>query len=67
MLGKPKYKMGDKVEFMIDGQPMEGEIFIVDAYGTFGYPDDVSYDIMGMLGPQECLFKHIPEDCIKPL
>ena len=68
MLGKPKYKRGDLVEFelLVDGRIVSlfGEIFIVDAFGTFEQRSEVSYDIMVEKshftgGP--CLYKHIEE------
>lgn len=35
MLGKPKYKRGDEVKLVFRGDIIRGEIYIVDAYGTF--------------------------------
>lgn len=68
-LGEPKYNLGDKVSFIISGRIIEGTIYIVDRYGTFEFPDEVCYDIMGrdakyvdsvnVLG--ECLYKHVRE------
>lgn len=59
MLGKPQFKVGDKVRFFVQDTMYTGYVYIVDAYGTFDYPDDVSYDIM--LEGERCLYKHIPE------
>ena len=61
MVGKPKYKRGQFVRFEFDGEIMEGTIEIIDTYGTWTDPSDVSYDILGM---NDCLYKHIREDCI---
>lgn len=61
MIGQPKYKVGDKVTFKIDGQIAEGSIYIVDEYGTFFIDDDVCYDVMANWCGKESLFKHIPE------
>lgn len=61
MRGKPKYKIGDKVRFECNGELVSGSIYIVDSYGTWEDPSDVSYDIMS---DQECLYKHIREDYI---
>ena len=72
MLGNPKYKRGDIVGFTFTGNEkdikdveLEGEVFIVDSFGTFAYPEDVSYDIMVEHSPhfngKKCLYKHIPE------
>lgn len=46
--GFPKavYKRGDEVSFRFDGKDVHGEIFIVDAYGTFEQNEEPSYDIM---------------------
>lgn len=73
MLGRPKYKIGDTVSFNINFQGKElnltGTIEIVDAYGTFGYPDDVSYDIMveDFPGMGRTLCKHNPESTVELL
>ena len=64
MRGKPKFKVGDKVRFTIQGQELEGEVLVVDAYGTFFEPDDVSYDIM--VEKENMLYKHITEKLVKP-
>ena len=49
MKGFPKYKLGDKVHFEITTADKtyseDGEIVVVDEYGTFGDDSDVSYDI----------------------
>jgi hypothetical protein len=67
MKGKPKFKIGDKVQFTLDNETFYGEVYIVDAYGTWDDPNDVSYDIMvNNWGPkkEECLFKHITEKLV---
>ena len=62
MLGKPKFKLGDRVKFSIHINSAkiekEGEIDIVDNYGTFCERGDVSYDI---LCNDNVLYKHISE------
>lgn len=45
---------------MDDGE-YEGDIYIVDAFGTFEQNQEVSYDIMGDMGNEKRLFKHIRE------
>ena len=67
MKGKPKYKIGDKVQFTLEEGTFYGEVYIVDAYGTWDNPNDSSYDIMvDNWGPrkEECLFKHIIESLV---
>lgn len=59
MLGKPKYKEGTTVKFIVCGKSKTGVIWIVDKYGTWNYTEDVSYDIM--VESENCLYKHIPE------
>ena len=59
MLGEPKYRNGDKVSFEIDDRVWEGNVCIVDAYGTFEYLEDVSYDIMVDIGPKGELYLSI--------
>jgi hypothetical protein len=59
MLGKPKYKEGETVKFIFNGELKTGFVFVVDRFGTFFYTEDVSYDIM--VESENCLYKHIPE------
>lgn len=74
MKGNPKYKYGDKVIIELDGKQHVGEIYIIDKYGTWDYPDDVSYDIMihDYVHPDtpdkisDCLCKHVTEKDVKP-
>lgn len=67
MLGKPKFKYGDLVKFMLDGETRIGEIYIVDSFGTFFDGSDVSYDILcdmdlnGDGKKQPVLVKHVNE------
>lgn len=67
MRGKPKFKHGDTVQFTLDDKIFVGEVYIIDAYGTFNNPSDVSYDIMVKnyqiddREPGDVLFKHITE------
>lgn len=62
MKGKPKYNLNNLVKFEIDGEIKEGRIYIIDKYGTFADPSDVSYDIM--VDSENCLYKHINEKYI---
>lgn len=59
MIGKPKFKRGDMVKFICDNKEKIGKIDIIDAYGTFLNPGDVSYDIL--VEKENCLYKHISE------
>lgn len=63
MKGNPKYKQGDKVKFKFDGEYIYGDIYIVDAFGTFWDDSDVSYDIM--VTDKNTLYKHINEKCVE--
>lgn len=63
MLGHPKFQLNDIVIFTLGGEEIKGKIYIIDAYGTFFKPDDVSYDIMDI--EERVLYKHIPESCVK--
>lgn len=71
MRGKPKFKHGDTVQFTLGDKTLVGEVYIIDAYGTFGNPSDVSYDIMVKNyqidggEPSDMLFKHITESKVK--
>ena len=68
MLGHPKFKLQDRVKFTLEGKTYNGNIYIIDPYGTFENDSDVSYDIMvnnwGDTGDKECLFKHIEESLV---
>ena len=59
MLGQPKYQYGDIVRFNCIGEIRTGTIAIVDRYGTFANPHDVSYDILNK--GENMLYKHVPE------
>ena len=73
MIGKPKFKLDDKVQFdIVDNRDfpnekytLKGTVYIVDAYGTFEQNEEPSYDIMVEEGDYPigypCLFKHIIE------
>ena len=62
MLGKPKYKEGTTVKFIVCGKSKKGVIWIVDKYGAWNYTEDVSYDIM--VESENMFYKHIPEKYI---
>lgn len=68
MIGKPKFKHGDRVQFMLGQEgTLHGSVYIIDEYGTFEDNSDVSYDIMvDEYGPKKepCLFKHITEKLV---
>lgn len=69
MKGKPKYKIGDNVSFTFNDKKLSGTVFIVDAYGTWEDPTDVSYDIMVEddnidNAHNKCLYKHINEKSV---
>ena len=64
MIGKPKYKENDKVEFTIyENEVRKGVIYVVDKYGTFFDKSDVSYDIF--VEEENMLYKHINEKYVK--
>ena len=64
MIGKPKYKAFDKVEFFLNENELhEGVIYVVDKYGTFFDKSDVSYDIF--VEEENTLYKHINEKYVK--
>lgn len=69
-LGNPKFKVGDKVTFWLkddNGNKIyyKGEIYIVDAYGTFFQNEYPSYDIMVSHKEYgDILYKHIPETLV---
>lgn len=69
---KPKYKINDNVTFTIENKQYHGNIWIVDANGTFECPGIPSYDILvkenlyiSETNPEgSILYKHIPETLI---
>ncbi len=61
MLGLPKYKYNDLVNFMVNGEIKQGNVYTVDAYGTFLQTEEPSYDIMVRDKKGSCLYKHISE------
>lgn len=76
MIGKPKYNCKDNVRFKLEDKEYIGEVWIIDKYGTWDDPSDVSYDILVEDAFKEgdehykpgkdnsCLFKHITEKLI---
>ena len=68
MIGKPKFKYGDVVEFKYNGEKIVGTIEIIDSYGTFFDESDVSYDIMcDNYKGDRMFFKHVTERLVKKL
>ena len=71
MLGRPKFKYNDEVQFEFNGSKFSGRIYIVDAFGTFEQNNEVSYDIMVEHYPDinggPCLVKHILETSVEPI
>ena len=79
MLGKPKYNCKDIVKFKLEDKEYIGEVWIVDKYGTWDDPSDVSYDILVKdafkegdeyykpYGNNDCLFKHISERLVEKI
>lgn len=63
MKGKPKFKEGDIVEFSFRGENRVGVVHIVDKWGTFDDPTDVSYDIF--VESENMLYKHFSEKFVK--
>lgn len=64
MIGKPKYKESDKVEFSFsENEVHKGDIWTVDKYGTYYDKSDVSYDIY--VEEENMIYKHINEKYVK--
>ncbi len=59
MIGKPKYNYKDTVKFEINGETKQGQIYIIDKYGTFFDSSDVCYDIF--VKSENMLYKHVNE------
>lgn len=62
MIGKPKFKKADWVKFEWKGEIIEGEVWQVDAYGTFFQTKEPSYDIFSP--KKNMLYKHIEESLV---
>jgi hypothetical protein len=68
MRGHPKFKHEEKVKFQFGDEIKEGTICIIDEYGTFSDPSDVSYDIMSTMDDgRKCLYKHVTEKFVSKL
>ena len=79
MKGQPKFNCRDKVKFKFQDKEYIGEVWIVDKYGTWDDPSDVSYDILvkdafkegdklyHSDGNNDCLFKHITEKLVEKI
>ena len=65
MIGKPKFKYNDDVQFIFNSEIKYGKIYIIDKYGTFEDDSDVSYDIF--VEQNNCLYKHINEKYVSKL
>ena len=71
MRGNPKYKRGQMVRFTFWSarypHPVTqvGRVDIIDAFGTFDDPSDVSYDILVENEEENCLYKHITEALVQ--
>lgn len=59
MLGRPKYRLGDVVNFECGDCKDSGVVAIIDSYGTFFDDSDVSYDILNK--DKNLLYKHVNE------
>lgn len=61
---QPKYKRGDKVRFSVEENEdiLEGEIRIIDKYGTFEQNEEPSYDIYRL--ENNTLYKHVRQSFI---
>ena len=70
MIGKPKYDYEDIVTFELLGNDdkkyrVTGEVYIIDAYGTFEQNEEPSYDVMVTeSNGEKCLYKHVRESYI---
>ena len=68
----PKYKLNDIIKFILDEKQYLGNVYIIDADGTFDNPGVPSYDILAkerlyisQINPEgRILYKHIPETLI---
>ena len=62
MKGKPIFKLGEFVQFEWRGETIVGEVWVVDAYGTFFQTKEPSYDIFSK--EKNMLYKHIEESLV---
>lgn len=63
IVGRPKYKRGDVVQFDWCGSTKRGSICIIDAYGTFEQCLEPSYDIF--IQDENYICKHVGESMIQ--
>lgn len=66
IIGKPKYKRKDVVQFVLEETVYQGTVDIVDAYGTFEQNEEPSYDILtpNFRNGETYLVKHIRESSV---
>jgi len=57
--GRPRYMRTDVVKFWWKDTEKIGQIYSVDAYGTFEQREEPSYDIF--VEEDNCIYKHIIE------
>ena len=62
MIGKPKFKEGDLVNFMLGEKKVTGKVLVVDKWGIWMDHRDVYYDIMDEKA--NMLYKHVEEKCL---
>ena len=58
----PDFKKGDTVKFIWKDSIKRGQVYIVDAEGTFEQWEEPSYDIMV---EDEGLYKHLRESLVR--
>ena len=63
MIGKPKFKKGDAVDFLFGGERVNGKVLVVDKWGIFCDHRDVYYDIMDEKA--NMLYKHVEEKSLR--
>ena len=63
MIGKPKFKEGDLVNFMLGEKKVTGKVFVVDKWGIWMDHSDVYYDIMDEKA--NMLYKHVEEKSLR--
>ena len=67
LYGKPKFKYGEIVRFLSNGEKLEGKIGKVDERGYGNIHDQVYYDIwVGKPGDESrAYYKHVAESIIE--
>ena len=62
MPGRPRFRQGECVSFLVAKEEKRGKVVVVDPFGTFEQNEEPSYDVY--VEEENCIYKHIIESNI---